>query len=420
MEATAHRIPPEAWKTAVLGGMASYLDGGALVTGGIALSLSMASFGMTEWDLGIMSGMLTGGLALGALLGGWLGDRFGRKRVLSIDLAVLAVGLALNMVAPHTAMLYVGIAITGLAMGTDLPPSIALVAESAPRNHRGKLVGLSQLLWVAGGAIAIIITTVLANLQVPDSVNARALWAHLFILTVVIWVLRRRLPESQEWLEEVGGDVSSAVGRGRAPRSGAVQRGQLRQLLPHLIPLLVVGAFYTIGNLAPNTGGQFGFFILTHVTGLPVATTSSILLAMMPLGLLLGVAFMRVVDTRWRYPVMVAAGLLQTFAYAVPAMLGVTATTYLIGSFAGITGAAFIGEGMYKVRVQEIFPTAVRATAQGATIFTCRILTALFALVTPALATYSLTALMWMLAGLSLTTLALAVWVNRLKSVQST
>lgn len=389
--------------------MASYLDGGALVTGGIALSLTMASFGMTEWDLGIMSGMLTGGLAVGALLGGWLGDRFGRKRVLSLDLAILAAGFALNMLAPTTSVLYVGIAITGLAMGADLPPSISLVAEAAPKQHRGKLIGLSQLLWVAGGGIAIVLTAVLASLGVPDAVQARLLWAHLFVVAVTVWLLRRRLPESRAWLDHAEREQTAA------DRPVAAGPARLRGLLPHLTPLLVIGAFYTIGNLSPNTGGQFGFFILTQVAGMAVPTVSVVMLATMPLILVLGLVFMRVVDTRWRYPVMVAAGLVQTLAYAVPAILGVTAVTYLIGSIAGMIGTAFIGEGLYKVRVQEVFPTAVRATAQGVTIFACRIVTALFALMTPAIATASLGALMWMLAGLNLTTLALGLCVSRFR-----
>lgn len=410
-------IPRHAWKVGALGGMASYLDGGALVTGGIASSLLMQSLQLSPWDLGLLSGLLTGGLAVGALVGGRLGDRYGRKRVFSIDLLLLAFGLLLNATAVNAPMLYLGMAITGLAMGADLPVSIALVAEEAPPEHRGKLVGLSHLFWGLGPVVTLLLNALLGNLGVAPELMARLLWAHLFLVAVVVWVMRQRLPESREWLQasataaaRAGDDPALAEHLGAA---GSVDTRQLRGLRAVMLPLVATGLFYTVGNLAPNTGGQFGFYIVTQIVGLSPQAAGNMFMLIAPLGITMALLFMRLVDTPWRRPAMLAGGVLQIVAYLVPVVVGFTPAAYLFAFYASLAGNAFIGEALYKVRTQELFPTLLRGTAQGLTIFVCRLITALFALVTPALAHSSPTALMAVLAGLNVLTLGLGLWVLR-------
>lgn len=415
--APAAGIPRHALKVGALGGMASYLDGGALVTGGIASSLLMKQLQLTPWDLGLLSGLLTGGLALGALIGGRLGDRYGRKRVFSIDLLLLAFGLLLNATAVNAPMLYVGMAITGLAMGADLPVSIALVAEEAPPEHRGKLIGMSHLFWGLGPVAALLLNALLGNLGVAPELMARLLWAHLCVVALVVWVLRQRLPESREWLQ-----ASQAAGPAGANdpalaeqlgAAGSVDLRALRGLRTVALPLMATGIFYTVGNLAPNTGGQFGFYIVTQIVGLSPQAAGNMFMLIAPLGISMNLLFMRLVDTRWRRPAMVAGGVLQTVAFLVPVVWGFTPVAYLFAFYASLAGNAFIGEALYKVRTQELFPTLLRGTAQGLTIFICRLVTGLFALVTPALAHSSPTALMAVLAGLNLLTLGLGLWMLR-------
>ena len=70
------------WKTAVLAGMASYLDAGALSTTGVAVgALYAPALGLTAGSIGALLGLQTLMFAVGALFGGRLGDRFGRRRV---------------------------------------------------------------------------------------------------------------------------------------------------------------------------------------------------------------------------------------------------------------------------------------------------------------------------------------------------
>ncbi|WP_432563628.1 MFS transporter [Kineococcus sp. SYSU DK003] len=408
------KIPRQVWKTALLGGMASYLDGAVLVTAGIAFSLTIDSLGLSAWDIGLLSGLLTGLLAVGALVGGRLGDKFGRRRVLTLDLLVFVVGLALITGAVNVPMLYAGVVLTGLAMGADLPVSISLVAESAPVQHRGRLVAFSQILWGLGPSVALVLNVVFSAAGLSDDLQARLLWAHVLVVAVVVWAARRRLPESDEWLAATRSAADStdvAVGE-----TGTVDVAKLKLLVPYTLPLVGVGLFYTVGNFSPNTGGQFSFFILTQVAHLPVATVANIMLTIAPLALFLGVVFIKVVDTRLRYPAMLAAGVLGAFAWAIPGIFGLTSTTYLIAFYGALIASGFIGEGLYKVRTQEIFPPLVRSTAQGATIFVCRMGAAGLAVVTPAVASADLGGLLWLLCGFNVLTLLFGVWIMRIPS----
>ena len=143
---------PGHWKTAILGGFASYIDSAVIVAGGTAWVLYQDVMKLSSWDIGALSAILTFALAIGAAVGGRLGDRFGRKRVFSIDLLVLAFGLLVLMLAPSAAFLYAGVVIAGLAIGADIPVSLALIAEEAPPDQRSRLVAFSQVLWLLGSS----------------------------------------------------------------------------------------------------------------------------------------------------------------------------------------------------------------------------------------------------------------------------
>lgn len=62
-----------------------------------------------------------------------------------------------------------------------------------------------------------------------------------------------------------------------------------------------------------------------------------------------------------------AAGrtIVNVVAFAVPLVLGFSATSFVVMMFCFGIGAGFCGESIYKVWSQELFPTLLRSTAQG-------------------------------------------------------
>ncbi|WP_187414498.1 MFS transporter [Nonomuraea sp. PA05] len=403
--ATTDNPSRRAWRTAVLGGMASYMDAATIVGTGTALVLYKQQLGLTPWMIGAASSILTLGLAVGALLGGRLGDLLGRRRVFTYDLVVFLAGLALLAFAADPWMIFVGVGVTGLAMGADIPTSLALVAEEAPKGRRARLVAFSQVLWSCGGLAAYLIGFLVSGL---GATGARIIYLHVLVVAAVVLVLRQRLRESEEWVRErdrqrqapTGGSVSrGSVSRGSVSR-GSVSRGDsLRRLAsgPLLGAVIGLGLFYAIGNLVANTFGQFQTFLFTEVAGAEVSTATLVGLLAYPLGFGTVLIFMKFVDGPARMTLYTLGVLIMAAGAAIPLIAGVNTVTLIILKFCITIGAGFAGEVIFKVWAQEFFPTLIRGTAQGIAIAFTRFVAAGFALVTPAIADSSPRALMGVL-----------------------
>ncbi|MFH8252710.1 MFS transporter [Microbacterium sp. B2969] len=406
------RVPGRVWRTAWLGGMASWIDAGVLVSSGVAFTFYIEALGLTAWDIGALSALITAGLAVGALVGGPLGDRFGRKRVFSIDLLVLIVGLALLTFAPSVGFLYAGAVVTGLAMGADLPVSLALVAEETPEQFRGRMVGFSQILWGCGTIGVIVLSNVVTFSGMSLELGARIIFGHLLVIAAITWLLRQTLPESREWV------ASTASIPTQTTPGHAVQTG-LRALKGFWPAVIALALFYAIGNIANNTGGQFSFFIITQVGGASPQVATLVLTGFIPLGLITGFIFIRFADTKYRIPVFVFGGILTVAGMWIAAASGLSLVPYIAGLFIGAFGSGLGGEALFKVWTQEKFPTRSRATAQGLGIFICRGAAAIVAVFTPALAAANATALYWGLGVLNLVSLLIGFfWVRRLRDVR--
>src|SRR6478735_7355650 len=124
-ETTARSI----WWTAFVAGMASYIDAAAIVTSGTAVVMLSDSMGLSAGQIGAASASLTVAIAIGSVIGGRLGDRFGRRSVFLVTMAVILVGAVVVILAPTYGYLVSGLVLIGLGAGADLPVSLATIAE---------------------------------------------------------------------------------------------------------------------------------------------------------------------------------------------------------------------------------------------------------------------------------------------------
>ncbi len=85
---------------------------------------------------------------------GVIGDLFGRRRLVTVGAAVLAVGAAVCAVAPNIQTLWVGAAINGLGAGAMYPGTLALIAAV---SHTPEIRARSIALWSGclGGAAVV-------------------------------------------------------------------------------------------------------------------------------------------------------------------------------------------------------------------------------------------------------------------------
>ena len=412
------RIPGQVWFRTSVAGMASYLDAAAIISTGTALVLYQEPLGLTTGDIGRLSALLTFMIAVGALVGGRLGDLYGRKRVFMVTMALYTVGAALMVVASGPALLYVGVVLLGIAVGADLPVSLAMIAEEAPEGARGRLVSFSHILWLVGILAAQLLGIIVGNM---GQTGGRALYVHLTVVAIVTMVLRARLPESHLWAAAHQGDPAlapAATGGGpsQAAPGDSVDLGTLKQLLrgPFLAPMLAVALFYALVNIGANTGGQFNTYMYVNLAGSTVQLASTV--SFITFGIAFGATYllMRIVDGSNRMRWFTVMAVFYTAGYLVPAILGVHLWTLVTMGVVGSIAGAIAGEPMFKIWAQELFPTVYRSTAQGVMIAITRVVAAVVALWTPTLLDSSPSLLFFFVAAcIACGALIGIFWINR-------
>jgi MFS family permease len=111
------------------------------------------------------------------LLGGAAGDRFSRRRILILGIAVFGVSSALCAAAPNLVWLIVARGLQGTGAALLLPNSLAILGSSFSGEERGRAVGT----WSAVGAIGGAIGPVLGG-WVIDVFN----WRGIFLINIPI------------------------------------------------------------------------------------------------------------------------------------------------------------------------------------------------------------------------------------------
>ncbi|WP_458115933.1 MFS transporter [Arthrobacter sp. D2-10] len=378
------------WWTAIVSGMASYIDAAAIVSFGTAMVLYQGAIGLTPLEIGLASGGLTLGIAFGALGGGRLGDRFGRRPVFTITMMLIIVSAIALALAGSFPVILIAALMLGIGTGADLPVSLSTIAEAASDENRGKLIGFSHLLWSAGIIVCMFLSAGVASL---GQLGAQILFIHIAVVAALVLVGRLTIPESATWL-------TARDERRRGINTVRADRASVKDLLrgSYRAPFLGLLFFYALTNLAANTGGQFGSLILVNAGGVDLQTATLIGLPFIPLGIIGALWFMKIADSAKRFTYFKIGAVCWVVSQLVYVFFGISVTTAIAAGLIGLVGSTFASEGIMKVWTQEQFPTLLRTTAQGTIIAVARLFAAALATVTPLLVAYSPTLLYTFLA----------------------
>src|ERR687894_2843873 len=253
-------VTRQQWYWTVLAAMASYLDAGSIVAVAAGLALWAEYLSLSTTTLGLLAALGPNaiGAAVGAVVGGRLGDLLGRKRIYQYDLLLYAFGTLWMVFAFNTPMLIIGTILVGIAVGADVPTSLALVGELAPSKARSKLMGLTQVAWSLGPIITLVLALVLAPYGL---LGIRIVFFHLFVVAMVTWWLRQGLTESATWTSASGaGERTSGSGeQASEPRDPLAMRNLRNLFTGYTLKAMVFTAVvYTFWNLA---AGTYGFFL---------------------------------------------------------------------------------------------------------------------------------------------------------------
>ncbi|VVE02808.1 3-(3-hydroxy-phenyl)propionate transporter MhpT [Pandoraea horticolens] len=133
------------------------LEGLDLQSAGVAAPRIAKEFGLSVAQMGWAFSAGAIGLLPGAALGGRLADRWGRKYVLTLSVALFGIFSLLTAHVWSFESLLTARFLTGLGLGAAMPNLIALCAEAAPQGHRNSAVGAMYCGMPFGAALAAVI-----------------------------------------------------------------------------------------------------------------------------------------------------------------------------------------------------------------------------------------------------------------------
>lgn len=184
-------------------------DGWSVSTLGLALPLLKNDFALTPTMIGLFGSALLFGAVTGAWAGGLLADRYGRKRLLLADMALVAAAAGLVAGASAPWVIIAGQFLIGVAIGADFPTSAAYVSEMTPRRTRSRMT-VATIAMQSVGMIAAALAALLVLKLDPARADWRIMFAGQGVLALVFLGLRALTPESLRWLA-VHGDMPRAL-----------------------------------------------------------------------------------------------------------------------------------------------------------------------------------------------------------------
>ncbi len=353
-----------------------------------ALLFIKHDYALSSLMQGLIVSLLLVGAVVGALSGGQLADRFGRRWTALLAAIIFGLGALAAAFTPSVGFLLFARFLLGLGVGLASLVVPLYIAEIAPRDTRGALVSLNQLMITVGILVSYLIGVAFTPIEG---------WRWMFGLAVIPAVILGGgmflLPESPRWLFEHDlidraravlsrtrseAEVEQEIQEIQAIKRQEEQQEQVgyRELLaPFLRPALIVGVglaifqqvtgintvIYYAPTILQSTGFSAGTAIAATSVGVGLVNVGFTVLAVW------------LIDRVGRKPLlfvgligMIVAlfvlGLVFALGAAGSTLLGVLATLCLalyIASFAISLGPVF------WLMISEIYPLNIRGKAMS-------------------------------------------------------
>ncbi len=143
------------------------------------------------------------GVAGGAVVGGLLSDKVGRKKLFVYDTVGMAIFALLSAASIDGISFFVFRFFLGAFIGIDYAAAVPLVSEYAPADTRGRLLSMEKVFFMLGT-----IATVGIGLAFTTLVGTTLAWRYDFVIAaippIVLFLLRRKMPESLRWAVDRG------------------------------------------------------------------------------------------------------------------------------------------------------------------------------------------------------------------------
>ena len=154
-------------------------------------------FGTSIADLGYAITLTLAMRPVGAFIFGLLGDRFGRRLPLMIDIVFYSLMELLTAFSPNYTVLLVFRALYGIGMGGEWGLGASLTMESLPVDSRGLFSGILQQGYMFGYLFAAAVYGI-----VYPIFGWRALFVVGALPALLVIYIRAKVPESPVWLRQ--------------------------------------------------------------------------------------------------------------------------------------------------------------------------------------------------------------------------
>jgi MFS family permease len=320
----------------------------------MVLAYLMKDLGMTKATAGLMGSVTLVASAAGGVIFGVVADRLGRTKALRASILIYSVFTAACGLASSVPMLAVFRVFLGLGMGGEWASGAALVSETWPAEHRGKVFGVVQSFWAVGYAAAALVTAV-----IYPWLGWRAVFFVGVLPALLVFWIQSRVEEPAIWREQ-----KSRITETTRPSIRSTIRGRLlgTTVLITLMNAATLFAWWGFNLWIP------GYLSLSRDQGgIGLSPRHmSALIVFMQVGMWLGyLTYGYISDVLGRkktYMLFLLCAAALVFVYAgarAPMML------LFLGPF-----VAFFGTGYFSgfgALTAELYPTSIRATLQGFT-----------------------------------------------------
>ncbi len=297
------------------------------------------TLGASPAILGFIEGLAESIASLLRVFSGYISDRFGRRKPLTIlGYASSTVGKLFLYLALGWHAVLAGRVVDRFGKGIRTAPRDTLIAESADPNRRGRAFGLHRAMDTLGATIGVLLAYLFLRAS-PTQYRGIFLWALLPAAAAVVVLFAAR--------ETRGG-----------ARPASLPRLHWSGLDRRLQGFLVVVFLFTLGNSSNQ-------FLILRANNLGVTPANAILLYLLynVLYTLVSYPAGRLSDRVGRRAILVAGYAVYGLVYLSFALA--RGATVLIVAFAAYGVYIGLSEGVEKALVADLAPSELRATAIG-------------------------------------------------------
>jgi putative MFS transporter len=186
------------WRLFWINGLVWASDAMEIIAIGFVIPSIVATFAVGPGAAGLIGSLFFAGMMVGAWGFGVLADRWGRRTVFLITIAMNALFALLSAFAPTFVTLLLFRFLTGAAVGGTLPVDYSLTAEYLPKAQRGRFLVYLESFWAVGTVAIALIAWAIVPAMPEDG------WRWIFAINALPGLLgllvRLWVPESPRFL----------------------------------------------------------------------------------------------------------------------------------------------------------------------------------------------------------------------------